>query len=386
MITKTIFIYSNGCDRRRLDTVKITQYFKQNNYIVVNEIENANLIVLVTCAYKQSKIDECYELINEFNEYSGDFLILGCLAKLNNEKLKRKFNGKMLTTKELFKIDQLFPHFKFKFTKVAEPHNVPYEKSNFLVKHSSKEKFAIIRIANGCLGSCSYCVIPLSTGKLKSKPINYCLQEYTEILNRGYRRILIASEDVGAYGLDIGSSFFELLTKFLETDNKFGNIEWKIQTLNPKWAVKYKNILIELVKREKIITLECDIQSGNSRILKLMNRYYHIERICDTLTSLKESNPKLHIKSHFIVGFPSETESEFYDSLDVMKQLKLNTIQVFPYSDMEGAESYKLPKKISNEIINKRLLIVKTTFEKKGYFSELDSHRLTLINPKTNLS
>jgi tRNA A37 methylthiotransferase MiaB len=137
------------------------------------------------------------------------------------------------------------------------------------------------------------------------------------------------------------------------------------------------------MRKGKIIFIECDVQSGNERILKLMNRYHNIGEFLKLFSEFKKANPEVYVLSHFIIGFPSETDAEFQDTLNVMKHLMkhqklLDEVQVNPYGDMEGAISYKMPDKVPQKVIEERLKIARNVFEKEDYVANLDIHGLSL--------
>ena len=235
---------------------------------------------------------------------------------------------------------------------------------------------AIIRIARGCKGKCSYCAIRFATGKLKSKPLDICKIEYQSILERGYKKIIINAEDTGAYGLDIGITFSDLLIG-LSSITPSNEIKWDIQTLSPQYALKYRDIFLELIKKGIISRIKCDIQSGNRRILQLMNRYSDVEKIISLLDDFRKTGP-VNLTSQFIVGFPSETQHEFYDTVELMKILKLTSYEVFPYSDRENTVSSMMSGKLSDVIIEQRMEYLKREFFSTDYDIVGDAHKVYL--------
>lgn len=397
-----IFITANAmnCHRRRLDATRLINYFKLNGCLITQNPKNAEFIIFVTCAFHKEKQKEGLETIKNLNKYNKKLLVTGCLPETAPEQLKTSSSFIPLSNKSLDTIDSFFPNFKIKFKKTPDANLCFTEKNTFpaqknpanpflflakrvfsqlnfskvffknctqYIKQYTKEgKTALarqildktyscpnLRISRGCLGNCAYCSIRKAIGKLKSKPLDECLKEYVGLLKLGQREFVITADDTGSYGIDINSSFAELIEKMSKADQKL-NVEWHILELHPRWLIKYKPELLKNIKTGKIKHILCPIQSGSPKILRLMNRYDNINEIEKTLFEFKNANPNLLISSHFIIGFPQETNKDFQATLKIIKKLKVFPI-FLPYSDWEKTLAYNLPNKVDVEIIKKRL-------------------------------
>jgi len=410
-LEKKIYITENDvCSRRSVDSSRLANYFKLNKCVLTNKPEDSDFIIFNTCAYKESRVDQGIDLIRKFKNYKSELIVLGCLPAIAPKRLKENFNGNTLSAQRLDEIDKFFPDFKAKFKEVPDT-NTTLPKNerknsislkNFITKfeftssffqkcmttlkdeykfsvkeRQERNKTAHLRIVDGCLGKCSFCAIRFATGRTKSKPLNVCLEEYKKLLDEGYRNFIIDGEDTGSYGLDINSSFSELQSKMSEIDKKI-DVKWKIHTFSPHYAVMYKDKLLESMREEKIDAIKSDVQSGNKRILKLMYRYPKIETISEIYSEFKKANPSLYTHSSFIVGFPSETDDEFQDTLNIMKQLKLSGYFLHKYTDMEGTIATKMPNRIPNKVKEERLKIAKEFFEKENYIVNLSEDILVL--------
>jgi tRNA A37 methylthiotransferase MiaB len=221
-----------------------------------------------------------------------------------------------------------------------------------------------IRISWGCNSNCSYCGIKKAIGSHKSKPLDHCIQEFKNGLNKGYQHFALNADDVGAYGRDIGSSFPELLDKMTAIS---GLYRISIANLSPRWLIRYNEDLQKIIKRQKIIRLGVPIQSGSNRILKLMNRFHDTGKILQALLQLKDIFPKLSLHTHIIIGFPTETEEDFYETLSFIKTSNYSAGQVIPYSCKTGSEAEQLEPKITKAMIAKRMKKAKRYFKKEGY-------------------
>lgn len=334
-----IYIKNLGCNRRGLDALRVANYFKSNNCSIIENKERADLILLFTCGYIRFKENESLNYIQYYSKKDGKLIVLGCLPAIAKDKIRNIFNGVIMSSKNLEKIDNFFQDFQYKYKNTPDVNFI----FNSTIKKSEK---AIIRISNGCQGNCSYCAIKFATGNVKSKPIEIVIQEYKNLLIQGYRSFIINSEDCGYYGLDINTSLTDLLLKMSDYDEKY-YVDWFIQTINPKSLISNKKSLIELTKSGKIKKIKSDIQSGSASILKSMCRYSNIEKIIKVFDDLKEKNRDLYMISQIIIGFPSESEEDFNKTLNVMDILNLEQYEIFLYSDREGTEAEKMDNKIS---------------------------------------
>jgi threonylcarbamoyladenosine tRNA methylthiotransferase CDKAL1 len=386
-----IFIESNGCPSRGLDVSRLVNYFELNKCKITLNPEKADYILFVTCAALKSLEEDCFKRIELFEKYDGELIVLGCLPEISPRRFNHNFKGKFIATKDLHEIDRFFDDFEIKFKNISDS-NTPIYNSRSIRFHkiaefleelknlkdfsdkqlknieNRKNRFIgnpSIRISNGCMYNCTYCGIRKAIGKLKSKPLETCLNEYRSLLDRDFKHFNIIADNVGAYGLDIGSSLSELFKKMSFLD-KNKNVSWSISAFHPVWVVKFKIDLIKYVKENKIISITCPVQSGSSRILSLMKRYSEIEHILTTLLELKSANPNLYLSTHVIIGFPTEKENDLLSTLNLLKKVKFNDVWLYPYNDIEGTIAYSFDNKIDNRTITNRLKILSNSLEKEG--------------------
>lgn len=390
---KSICVVCNGCNRRMLDAEKLKNYFKSNNFEILETPKNANFIVFIPCAFINQREEESIKIIQKLKKYKGELIIVGCLPEIAKKTLSNVFKGKIISTKNIDEIDKVFKNLNYSFTQMPDANFVPVSFSSLLLilsiknftkkfkrdsLHLIKEKIIdkikskfnkkttyYLRISYGCLGNCSYCGIRKAIGILKSKPIDTCLKEYKEAISKGYKNLVILADDTGAYGLDIKSSFSELLNKLITID-KNNTTRWSIKELHPRWMIKYRSELADIIRTGRITHILCGIQSGNDRILKLMNRYHDSKEITLTLQEFRKTNPDLKLSTQIIVGFPSETEREFLETLNLLKSIKFNEVIIYPYSERKETISEKLKDKISDKIKKERIKFAVKFLKKEG--------------------
>ena len=403
---KKAFIHINGCERRELDATRIQNYLIKNKYIIVNSPSKADVIIFIGCAVLDKPTDISFKKIKEFQKYKAELIVAGCIPAIEPNALADRFSGKTLTTEYLNKkpekIDQLFPENKVPFKEIKDA-NILFKNmninslfdlityclgkskkiDNFYFKLKSyiftqifgenyvlyrflfKEKYSFqVRVSWGCPSRCSYCSINKAVGPLESKPIDQCVKELKRGISQGYENIILTGDNVGAYGLDIGKTLPELLYK---TSFAAGNYKMMILNFHPRWLVKYIKDLEKILIDNKINCIDIPIQSGSTRILKLMNRFSDIEEIKNACKKLKEVAPKLILGTDIIIGFPSETEEEFKKTLDFIRESDFQIGTAIKYSCKIGTKAEKIEGKISTKKIDKRFNYAKKFFKKQGY-------------------
>jgi tRNA A37 methylthiotransferase MiaB len=405
---------------RYLDATRISKYFARNNYKIVNKPKDADIIFFLTCGAFDHLSDESLRMVKEFQKYEAELIVGGCLPEIEKDKLNSVFQGRTINTKDLDKdpdkMDELFPENIVKFRDVDDANasfsnlnegdfagavknffrkigwlekilvnfqtqifKSVYGKNSFFYNIMVDEPMYRMRISWGCNSNCSYCGIKQAIGTHKSKPLEKVLEEFKFGLKNGHKHFMMNADDIGAYGTDIGSSFSELLDKMTSID---GEYFISIANLSPRWVIKYIDYLEDLMKREKIIRIGVPVQSGSNRILKLMNRFHDKEKIKDALIRLKTVFPKLSLHTHIIVGFPTETDEEFKQTLDFIKDCKFSAGQLMPFSSKSGSEAASIEPKIPMDEINKRLIYAKSFFKKEGYSVKYKSQGRTFLFDK----
>jgi len=374
---KVCILSKARCAANLIDNSKLRDYFNKNNFKITSSPKDADLILINTCAFSQKSENDSIDFIKKIEKQkknNSQIIVFGCLVSINKERLRREFKGLILSHKELSKIDDIIKAHK----------NFSEIKSNFLqpeiLKQTGKNKQIIwkvlnflnktkifsfqnlkkilysgfdfsssayyIQISEGCLGACSYCAIRYARGRIKSKSIKEITEEINFGISKGYKDFILVAEDVGAYGKDIGTDFNSLL---LSIESMRKNIRLYIYQLNPEWVINNTEFLIRQIKKNNIVFLCIPIQSGSDRILRLMNRGYGTEAIKDSIKDIKKRCPDTCIASHFMVGFPGETESEFQDTLNFIKEMKFDSMAVFRFGARPNTPAAIMPNPVSEK-------------------------------------
>lgn len=401
-----ICIESFGCTRRKLEVSKFHRYFALNGYEIITDPKKADYVLVTTCAFKKEEEEYSLALLDRMKAVKARVVVYGCLPAIAPEKYKAKCQFDYVTPEHIDEIDSRFENIRYKFSEIKESNVIPgfikYSQwPNAFRKFRQEFEFsrrffdrAVTYAANkiqknpgvyylftskGCLGDCSYCAIKYAVGRVKSKPVDSLVQQFREGVRDGFKDFIILGDDVGAYGQDINSSFPELLAALVReadniTANVQGNLEsrgngrihFHIEEIHPNWVLLFRNELLDIISSDKIDTLLCPIQSGNDRILKLMKRGHSSEGVLEILFQIRAANPGIRLSSQIIAGFPSETESDFNDTLQLLKSARFDEVIVFPYDEKENTDAIKINPKVPEQVIRQRVNKALTSLKEEG--------------------
>lgn len=324
-----LFVKTYGCTLNKKDTENVV---KEHNFTEeFSEIKKADYIFINTCGVKeqtQTKILNFLKKLNENKIPQEKIIIFGCLVNIDKEALVSEMpNAKYFKVSEKEKIESII-------------NNIENNKS------SNKKNTQTIILSNGCLGNCYYCAVKFARGKLESKPIEKIIKEIEYSVNEEKsKEILLTSQDNGCYGFDINENLNTLLKKIIEIK---GDFKIRVGMANPQHLKIIINELIEIYKNEKIYKfLHIPIQSGSNKILKEMNRYYTIEDVYDIIEKFKKEIPDISIGTDIIVGYPTETENDFQETIDFIKKIKPNFINLSRFGMRKNIEAKKYKDLIS---------------------------------------
>lgn len=381
-----------SCPRRSIDTGTIYNYLTLNGWQNTKKIELADLCIVYTCGgfettEKRSLIT--IDKILEKKKRESIFIVTGCLLKINPNILNGHSRYLKIEHENLCRLDDIIKA-NISFKSIPDANVVPdvcdlFEKPFFLLKKgieqfrcdweyarkvfrylqkqitNGKQSAAPflddiynVKIAQGCLGNCSYCAIKNATGKLRSKLLNEILREFYEGLALAYKRFVLLAEDTGAYGIDIGTDIVKLLQEIFSHNSRFSLI---INDFNPRWLINFYDRLLPVLaeNRERIEDIRIPIQSGSDRILRLMKRPYTCSDVAKAILDLKSKIPELRIHTHILIGFPGETQSDFEQTQRLLRDLNFDSVSLYCYEDRPHTKSFTMPDKILFDVKMERL-------------------------------
>lgn len=355
MSSPTIGFVSLGCPKNLVDSERILTELRTQGYQVVPSYENADLVIVNTCGFIDSAVQESLEAIGEALNENGKVIVTGCLGA--KEDQIRNVHPKVLEISGPHSYEAVLTHVnKYAPKPVYNPFTslVPQQGVKLTPKH-----YAYLKISEGCNHNCTFCIIPSLRGEMVSRPIGNVLDEAKRLADSGVKELLVIAQDTSAYGIDIKNrtNFWNGMP--LKTD---------IQTLCEQLATlgiwvrlhymyPYPSVdnLIPLMADGKILPyLDIPLQHASPSVLKSMKRPGTIDRTLERIHKWREICPDITLRSTFIVGYPGETDQDFELLLDFLNKAKLDRVGCFPYSPIEGAAANQLANQIPEEIKQER--------------------------------
>ena len=364
------FIVTFGCQMNVHDSEKIAGILESKGYTPAKEREEADIIVFNTCAVREGAEDRVFGNVGALKKMKKErpnliIVVCGCMtqkeetAKLMKEKFP--FVDIILGTFNLVNLGEYIDELKanrkklFKYIEEGEIDEIlPYARTS--------GENAWVNIMQGCNNFCTYCIVPYVRGREKSREEKNILDEIRELIKTGkYKKITLLGQNVNSYGKDLKEpvSFAKLLTDICALE---GDFKLWFMTSHPKDLSD--EVIDVIAKEDKILKdIHLPAQSGNNRILKIMNRKYTREWYLGLIEKIRAKIPNCRITSDFIVGFPTETEEEFMDTYSLIEKVRYDSIFAFIYSKREGTVASKMDGQIDEQTkhvrVNKILALEK---------------------------
>lgn len=345
---------SLGCTKNLIDTEMAIGLFKNNNYKIVNNVKEAEIIVINTCGFIESAKEEAINTILEMAEYKTKgsckyLVVMGCLVQRYKKELQ-----KALPEVDLFlSIDEYKNFWEEIETLIENKKENNDDQMEYLDRVITTGKTTTyLKIAEGCSNRCTYCAIPNIRGPYISRPFEEIIEEAKKLAKDGYNEIIVIAQDTTKYGIDLygKSRFAELLSELA----KIKEFKW-IRFLYA-YPETITDELIEVVKNNENICKYFDIpiQHISDKVLKRMNRKTTGKDIENLIEKIKKEIPDAILRTSLIVGFPGETEEDFQALENFVSKAKFDKLGVFTYSKEEGTPAARLPEQIHYKTKQKR--------------------------------
>lgn len=356
---KKYFLRTYGCQMNVHDSEEIRYYLEELGFTNTEDLESADIVVLNTCAIRENAHDKVFGYLGRckhLKETKKDLIIAigGCMAQESSvaEELKNKhpYVDIVFGTHNIYDLPKMIINTNHKQDiEVYSCEGDVYEN----IKYNRDSKItAWVNIMYGCDKFCTYCIVPYTRGKQRSRKLDKIVEEVTKLKEEGYLEVTLLGQNVNAYGkdLDEGYDFADLLESVAKTNIP----RIRFVTSHP-WD--FTDRMIDLIaKYENVMPyVHLPIQSGNNNILKLMGRRYTKEEYLTLFNKIKDKVKGVAITTDIIVGFPNETEEEFNDTLDIVNKCKFDSAFTFIYSPREGTPASKIKDNISLDEKEKRL-------------------------------
>ncbi|MBU1102076.1 MiaB/RimO family radical SAM methylthiotransferase [Patescibacteria group bacterium] len=342
------FIITYGCQMNVADSEKIASALEKTGQQPANNVKEADLLVINACSVRQAAIDRVYGQINNFPDKK--IIVAGCLLDFDKKRLAQNKNISFWNPDEYFKL----PPARLASESVAG--GPPRTNKNT----------ANIPIMTGCNNFCSYCVVPYTRGREKSRPASRIIKEVKSLIKKGYKEVILLGQNVNSYK-DKKNNFLQLLQKI---NNLPGDFWLSFLTSHPK---DMSDKLIETMARcEKIAPyIHLPVQSGDNEILKKMNRHYTVTHYKNLIKKLRAAFkkhrvnfPPLAISTDIIVGFPGETKKQFQHTANLAREIKFDMIYFAQYSPRPGTAAARLPDDVPQQEKKRRTRILNNILKK----------------------
>ena len=338
-----------GCTKNQVDSEMILGVFKSQGFNIVNQVEEADIIVVNTCGFIESAKQEAIDTILEICDYKEKkIVVMGCLVERYQESLEESIPEVdfYFPIRDYENIDSLFK----KLTNSSSSYKMDYTKR---VVTTSKHS-VYLRIAEGCDNKCSYCAIPLIRGKFRSRDFDSLIEETKVLVANGAKEITLIAQDTTRYGTDFKDKDPRRLEHLLRAISEIEGVDWvRVLYLYPDEITE--EILLEIKENKKVAKyFDIPIQHASNRMLKAMNRRGSKELIKQHINYIRNYIPDAIIRTTLITGFPTEEESDFVELLELVKETKFERLGCFTFSNEEDTASYDMYPKVHSRTAKRR--------------------------------
>lgn len=356
---KKASIITYGCQMNVNESAKIKKIFQNIGYEITENIEESDAIFLNTCTVREGAATQIYGKLGELKhikERRGSIIgITGCFAQEQGKELLKKFPqiDIIMGNQNIGRIPQAIDDIEHKTNKHVIYTDCEDELPPRLDADFDSKKTASISITYGCNNFCTYCIVPYVRGRERSVPLDEIIHDVKQYAEKGYKEIILLGQNVNSYGKDFknGDNFAKLLEEICKVEGDF-----LVRFISPHPRDFSDEVIDVIAKNDKIAkSLHLPLQSGSTRILKMMNRGYTKEQYIALAEKIKERIPGVALTADIIVGFPGETEEDFLDTLDVVKRIQFENSFMFMYSVRQGTKAAEMDEQIDSEVKKERL-------------------------------
>lgn len=385
-----VCVLANGCPENRIDSARVMRFFEKNGWIVTEDHRMAYLIVFDACGFTEGAVKDSLNIISKVQREKKEgskLVVWGCLPKIDPESLMRVYNGPVFGEKQLGMLNE-FVGSNTTIEEVTANRIIPkytlekpgkslfslfiqrpvmkyygYLGSKFDLCGGGNPSNFYIKVATGCAGNCTFCAIRKSRGYIRSKSIEKVMCEFREGLRKGFKRFSLLGTDLGPYGIDLGYTLVDLLEEMTVEE---GDYEIALRNMNPFFLRKMLDRLVPIFRSGKIWYMGCAAESGSNRILKLMNRRYTVEEFKECMQAIHGVSPETVIRTQMIVGFPTETEQDFEESMCLLDEVVFDFVDVYKFSRRSGTPASIMQGQVTPKIVDLRFrkLTLKYLFQR----------------------
>ena len=349
-------IISLGCKVNSYECSALADAFKRQGFTEANK-DDADVVVINTCSVTATADQKSRQHIRKMMRAYPNAIcvVMGCYSQGNSEYIAKEIKPQIvLGTNHRHEIIELIEQYQKTHEQIVkvDTNTRTFNYEELGVTSFSDNVRAYLKIQDGCDNFCSYCLIPLRRGKMRSRSKAAVIEEATHLVEQGYPEIVLTGIHVGGYGQDLEDTSFSDLVESLCHIKGMQGI--RISSIEES---EIDDKLISLIKNEPCLArhLHIPIQSGSKTVLERMNRKYNPEQFLNTIKKIREVSPDIALSTDVIVGFPGETEEEFQETIEFIKACNFNMLHVFPFSARENTKAYFMKDQISPQVKSARV-------------------------------
>jgi MiaB-like tRNA modifying enzyme len=340
-----VYVEGYGCTLNTADTNIIENSLKEYGFEITNNVEDADLVIINTCVVRLETENRMFSRIDYFKSLNKKVVVAGCLAKALKKKVENLADLLIMPREAHLSGKILYEHF---IEKTSIERDINLEEK---LKYLSPSLITPLPISEGCIGKCSYCIVKVARGRLVSYSREKIVEKAKELINSGTKCLLITAQDTACYGFDRNDNLPNLINDLCSIEGEF---IMRIGMMHAKNAGNILDDLIEAYKDEKVAKLlHLPLQSGDDEVLRAMKREYTVDEFISIVDEFRKKIKDLTFVTDIIVGFPTETEEAFENTLDVLRKLKPDYIHGAKYTSRKYTEAARM-KQIDTKIRKRR--------------------------------
>jgi tRNA-2-methylthio-N6-dimethylallyladenosine synthase len=350
-----LYIETYGCQMNLSDSEIIRGLMLDNGYQIVENIDSANIVLINTCSVREHAEDRVLQRIQNLRKTKQEknliLGLIGCMAERLQDKLFDidKSIDVILGPDNYRKLPEYIKQIETK-RKICDTELSKEETYSDIIPLRESPISAWIPIMRGCDNFCSYCIVPYTRGTERSRGFSNIIDEAKKLINEGYKELYLLGQNVNSYK-DENKDFSDLLKSAAEIDSR---VRVRFMTSHPKDLSD--KLILTISSHSNICNyIHLPFQAGSDRILEMMNRKYTRQNYIDLIGRIRRAVPDVSISTDIIVGYPTETEEDFQDTLNLLKEIKFDSAFMFKYSPREGTPAYKLVDDVPEKVKGNRL-------------------------------
>lgn len=348
-----VAIQSLGCKVNLYESEYITDQFQKAGYEIVPFQEIADVYIINTCSVTNTSDVKSRKVIHQAIRRNPDACIvaIGCFIEANHDYHEDGVDillGNANKSKVLEYVERYWQT-KQKANYFVTP--IPEKFDDMTMSTFLGRTRAFIKIQDGCENFCSYCIIPYVRGKCRSKNFQTVLEEIQNYVQHGYKEVVLTGIHTGNYGVDLGTDFAALLREIVKIN---GLVRLRISSIE---ITELTDEVLQIIRDNDVIVdhLHIPLQAGSDKILRLMNRKYDLAYFKQKMEQIREIRPDISLTTDIIVGFPSETEEDFQDTLSFVREVQFSKVHVFPYSRRSGTVAADMAEQVPGDVKKDRV-------------------------------